>query len=69
VRDHVPGITDIDFPHIFDRFYRSINARTAPGSGLGLAIVADAVMRHQGKVFAANAPDGGAIVGFDLPEP
>jgi two-component system sensor histidine kinase MprB len=69
VRDHGPGITDKDLPHIFDRFYRSINARTAPGSGLGLAIVADAVMRHQGKVFAANAPDGGAIVGFDLPEP
>jgi len=69
VRDHGPGITDKDLPHIFDRFYRSINARTAPGSGLGLAIVADAVMRHQGTVFAANAPDGGAIVGFDLPEP
>jgi two-component system sensor histidine kinase MprB len=69
VRDHGPGITDKDLPHIFDRFYRSINARTAPGSGLGLAIVADAVTRHKGTVFAANAPDGGAIVGFDLPEP
>jgi two-component system sensor histidine kinase MprB len=69
VRDHGPGITDKDLPHIFERFYRSINARTAPGSGLGLAIVADAVTRHKGTVFAANAPDGGAIVGFDLPEP
>lgn len=69
VRDHGPGISDKDLPHIFERFYRSIDARTAPGSGLGLAIVADAVTRHKGKVFAANAPDGGAIVGFDLPEP
>jgi len=69
VRDHGPGITDKDLPHIFERFYRSIDARTAPGSGLGLAIVADAVTRHKGKVFAANAPGGGAIVGFDLPEP
>jgi len=69
VRDHGLGITDKDLPHIFERFYRSIDARTAPGSGLGLAIVADAVNRHKGKVFAANAPDGGAIVGFDLPEP
>ena len=69
VRDHGPGISEKDLPHVFDRFYRSIDARTAPGSGLGLAIVADAVTRHQGKVFAANASDGGAIVGFDLPEP
>lgn len=69
VRDHGPGIAEKDLPHIFERFYRSIDARSAPGSGLGLAIVADAVSRHQGTVFAANAPDGGAIVGFDLPEP
>lgn len=69
VRDHGPGISEQDLPHIFERFYRSIHARTAPGSGLGLAIVADAVTRHKGTVFASNAPDGGAIVGFDLPEP
>jgi len=69
VRDHGPGIKDIDLPHIFERFYRSQETRSAPGSGLGLAIVADAVNRHQGVVFAANAIDGGAIVGFDLPEP
>ena len=69
VRDHGAGISEQDLPHVFERFYRSIHARTAPGSGLGLAIVADAVNRHKGTVFAANAPDGGAIVGFDLPEP
>ena len=69
VRDHGPGIKDIDLPHIFERFYRSQETRSAPGSGLGLAIVADAVNRHHGVVFAANAKDGGAIVGFDLPEP
>ena len=69
VRDHGAGIAEQDLPHVFERFYRSIHARTAPGSGLGLAIVADAVNRHKGTVFAANAPDGGAIVGFDLPEP
>jgi hypothetical protein len=32
-------------------------------------VLADAVNRHQGVVFAANAKDGGAIVGFDVPEP
>ena len=69
VRDHGPGIKDIDLPHIFERFYRSQETRSAPGSGLGLAIVADAVNRHHGVVFAANAEDGGAIVGFNVPEP
>ena len=69
VRDHGPGIKNIDLPHIFERFYRSQETRSAPGSGLGLAIVADAVNRHHGVVFAANAEDGGAIVGFNVPEP
>ena len=38
-----------------------------PGSGLGLAIVKQIVDRHDGTVHAANAPDGGAVVGFVLP--
>ena len=69
VRDHGPGISETDLPHVFERFYRSIHVRSAPGSGLGLAIVADTVSRHHGHIFVANADDGGAIVGFDLPEP
>lgn len=67
VRDRGPGIPADDLPHVFERFYRSIDARSTPGSGLGLSIVADAVERHGGKVYAANSPDGGAIVGFDIP--
>ena len=68
VRDHGPGIDDADLALVFGRFYRAISARTAPGSGLGLAIVEQIVTRHGGKVFALNAPDGGAIVGFDIPD-
>lgn len=67
VRDRGPGIPEVDLPHVFERFYRSIDARSTPGSGLGLSIVADAVERHGGRVFVTNSPDGGAIVGFDLP--
>jgi two-component system sensor histidine kinase MprB len=37
VADTGPGIKDSDLPHVFDRFYRSDEARTLPGSGLGLA--------------------------------
>jgi two-component system sensor histidine kinase MprB len=71
VRDHGPGIPGDDLPHVFDRFYRSVAARTEPGSGLGLAIVQQIVTRHDGTVWAANQADGGrgAVVGFELPAP
>jgi len=69
VRDHGPGIADADRPHVFDRFYRAIGSRSQPGSGLGLAIVAKAAADHGGTTFVANASDGGAIVGFDIPTP
>jgi two-component system sensor histidine kinase MprB len=68
VRDHGAGIADEDRPHVFERFYRAIGARSAPGSGLGLSIVAQIVEMHGGTVSVDNAPDGGAIVGFDLPD-
>lgn len=68
VRDHGPGIPEIDLPMVFDRFHRSVAARGKPGSGLGLSIVRHIVEGHGGTVFARNASDGGAEVGFTLPE-
>jgi two-component system sensor histidine kinase MprB len=62
VRDHGPGFSEQDLPHVFDRFYRAANARRLPGSGLGLAIVRQAADAHGGRAEAANAPDGGAVV-------
>jgi len=67
VRDHGRGIPDGDLPHVFDRFYRSVEARTEPGSGLGLAIVKQTVERQRGTVWATTRPTGGAAVGFELP--
>jgi two-component system, OmpR family, sensor histidine kinase MprB len=62
IRDHGPGFADEDLPHVFDRFYRAAAARGMPGSGRGLAIVRQAAEAHGGRVEAANAPDGGAVV-------
>jgi two-component system sensor histidine kinase MprB len=67
VRDEGPGIAAGDQPHVFDRFYRSADARTEPGSGLGLAIVKQTVERLHGSVWATTRPAGGAAVGFELP--
>jgi two-component system, OmpR family, sensor histidine kinase MprB len=67
VRDHGPGISDQDLPHVFDRFYRSATARGLPGSGLGLAIVRQVAETSGGSVDAANDPGGGARLTLRLP--
>jgi two-component system sensor histidine kinase MprB len=62
VRDHGPGFRADDLAHVFERFYRSEDARRMSGSGLGLAIVKQAAEAHGGFATVTNAPDGGAIV-------
>jgi two-component system sensor histidine kinase MprB len=67
VIDQGPGIADRDLPHVFERFYRSAEARTLPGSGLGLAIVRQAVERHGGRIEAARGADGGTVITAAFP--
>jgi two-component system sensor histidine kinase MprB len=67
VTDSGPGISEADLPHVFERFYRSSEARSRPGSGLGLAIVKHAAEQHGGMIYARNAPTGGAQFTLWLP--
>jgi two-component system sensor histidine kinase MprB len=67
VRDHGTGIAAQDLPHVFDRFYRAVNARTLPGSGLGLAIVRQVAEAHGGTATAKAAAGGGTIMAIRLP--
>jgi two-component system sensor histidine kinase MprB len=72
VADQGPGIDEADLGHVFERFYRSPEARTMPGSGLGLAIVRQVAENHGGRVAAARASGldgkpGGALLGVWLP--
>jgi two-component system, OmpR family, sensor histidine kinase MprB len=67
VTDEGPGISETDLPHVFERFYRSSEARGHPGSGLGLAIVQTAATRHGGRVTAGRAETGGARLTLTLP--
>jgi two-component system, OmpR family, sensor histidine kinase MprB len=67
VADVGPGIAEADLPYIFERFYRSSDARTLPGSGLGLAIVAQVASRHGGSVQASRRSEGGTLMILELP--
>ncbi|MFV1999368.1 MAG: ATP-binding protein [Acidimicrobiia bacterium] len=68
VTDSGPGFVAEDIDHVFERFYRSSEARSTPGSGLGLSIVVQIVEDHGGEVFARNrSGHTGAVVGFSLP--
>lgn len=67
VRDRGPGIPAESHSAVFERFFRTPEARAASGSGLGLAIVREVVRRNGGEVFVESRPGGGAVVGFVVP--
>jgi two-component system, OmpR family, sensor histidine kinase KdpD len=68
VEDRGPGVPPGDITRIFDKFYRvQHDGVGAHGAGLGLAISHGIVEAHGGRIWAANRPDGGAIVAFALP--
>jgi two-component system sensor histidine kinase MprB len=67
IRDHGQGIPAEDLPHVFERFWRSPQARALPGSGLGLSIVAHTVQRSGGQVALLPAYGGGTVASIRLP--
>lgn len=67
VDDEGPGIPDAEIAQVFERFYRSSEARSMVGSGLGLAIVRQVAERQGGSVVAARSPAGGARLVLRLP--
>lgn len=68
VEDQGPGVSDDLLPHLFDRFYRSDEARSRQrGPGLGLSTVVAIVRLHHGRVSAERAAGGGLRVVVDLP--
>jgi signal transduction histidine kinase len=69
VADHGMGIPADEVAHLFERFYRSSNARRAEvqGSGLGLAIVKEVVAVHDGRVDIESEVGVGTTVRARLP--
>ena len=69
VTDHGPGMTTEQAHRVFERFYRTDQARTRAtgGSGLGLAIVNALVSAHGGVASVRTAPGKGATFRIALP--
>lgn len=69
VQDTGIGIAPEEQPFIFQRFYRSEEARRRriQGSGLGLTIVESFVTLHGGKIWLRSAPMQGSSFFFTLP--
>ena len=69
VIDDGPGIDPDEAAHLFERFYRSpeARARDRDGSGLGLAIAQAIVDAHGGRIWADPDYEGGARLVVELP--
>ena len=71
VTDQGMGIAAEDLPHVFDRFYRTKEARKKllTGTGLGLAITKEIVELHGGSISVSSEPGHGSTFTVQLPLP
>ncbi|MFN7981102.1 MAG: DUF4118 domain-containing protein [Vicinamibacterales bacterium] len=68
VRDHGPGISAADLPHLFERFYRGASgAGRRAGTGVGLWIANGLVSALGGRIRADNCVDGGSQFSLLVP--
>jgi signal transduction histidine kinase len=67
VSDTGIGITEVQLPHIFERFWRGTNPTGATGSGIGLAVVAELVRGHDGDITVQSTPGKGTTFVVSLP--
>jgi PAS domain S-box-containing protein len=69
IRDTGIGINDADLPHIFDRFYRSDEARALEhgGTGLGLAIVKKVMDMHGYEILVLSSTGQGTTFRAQIP--
>jgi len=71
VADQGPGMTREQASHVFERFYRTDDARTRArgGAGLGLPIAASLAAAHGGDLTVDTQPGRGTAFHLRLPQP
>ncbi len=69
VADNGPGMTADQAAHVFERFYRTDDARSHArgGTGLGLSIAASLAAAHGGDIIVDTKPGQGAAFHVRLP--
>ncbi|PKM66053.1 MAG: two-component sensor histidine kinase [Firmicutes bacterium HGW-Firmicutes-19] len=69
ITDTGAGISEVDLPFVFERFYRSSSdrSRDSGGSGLGLAIVKSIVSAHGGLINVESQLDQGTTFTIEMP--
>ena len=68
ISDDGIGIDEEHLPRIFERFYRTDEARSRDkgGTGLGLAICKHLIEAHAETIHVRSTPDVGTTIGFTL---
>jgi signal transduction histidine kinase len=63
ISDSGPGIPQEKLNHVFDPFFTT----KEQGIGMGLSIARTIIQAHQGRIWAENQPEGGAVFHLSLP--
>ena len=67
IQDQGTGISQEDAPHIFDRFYRAVEAaKQTQGAGLGLYLSRAIIEAHNGRIWVEPRQEVGTRVCFSL---
>lgn len=69
ISDNGMGISPVDLPHLFEKFYRGAQptSKETRGIGLGLAITKSIIERHQGIITAESQLGRGSTFYLTLP--
>jgi two-component system phosphate regulon sensor histidine kinase PhoR len=67
VEDTGVGISAVDLPRIFERFFKADRARSGGGTGLGLSIAKHIVQAHDGHIWADSVEGRGSTFYIALP--
>ena len=69
VTDTGVGISEVDLPHVFERFYKASHSRNdTSGSGLGLSIAKQIIEQHKGTITLSSVLGEGTEVIITIPK-